>query len=171
MTSDFSWLFGMGVGVDGSQGAFRLGRGSTGFRDVGDPPVPDIDPRSCRAAWYATARAAGGRVGGFTERQYPRNFHSGSITDRDGTHVGLFHAQYPLVAFVDGRRHRYTDEFRDPPTWASALERLGFTALRASLLLSPVAEADTTALSSAEREQMRYWQPETLGATLFNSWD
>ncbi|GGO54116.1 hypothetical protein GCM10012287_42310 [Streptomyces daqingensis] len=157
--------------VEGSEEVFRLERGSTGFRDLRDPPVPETDPRSCRAAWYATGRVAGGWVGDFTEQLYPQNFHRGSVTVRYRTHVGLFHAQYPLIAFVDGRHHRYTDEFRDPPTWASILGDLGFTVLGASLLLSPVAEADTTALSPTEHEQMKRWQPETLGATLFNSWD
>ncbi|WP_211267197.1 hypothetical protein [Nonomuraea candida] len=85
--------------------------------------------------------------------------------------MALFHAQYPLIAFVDDRRHCYTDGFRDPPAWAASLHAFGFTVLSASLLMSPPAEADTAALSPAEWRQIEYWQPRTLGATLFNSWD
>ncbi|MEV0622417.1 hypothetical protein AB0I81_54510 [Nonomuraea sp. NPDC050404] len=157
--------------MDDSHAAFRLERGSTGFHYIGDAPTPEADPRSCRTAWYAAARAAGGRVTDFTERRYPQNFHSATLTNRDGTHVALFHAQSPLVAFVDDRRHYYTDEFRDAPAWAVSLNDFGFTVLSASLLRSPLREEDTAALSTAELNQIKYWQPETIGATLFNSWD
>jgi hypothetical protein len=148
-----------------------LERGSTGFFDLNDPPVPVTDPRVCRAAWYAAALTARGQVRDFVEQQYPQNFHSGTINDRDSTHSALFHAQYPLIAFVDDRRYGYSVEFQEPPAWVVALGNFGFTVLGASLLLSPLAGADTAALSAIERKQIRYWQPETLGATLFNSWD
>ncbi|MEU7059576.1 hypothetical protein [Streptomyces sp. NPDC046197] len=46
----------------------------------------------CRTAWHAAARAAYGRVEGFAEREYPQNFHSATISARDGSHVALFHA-------------------------------------------------------------------------------
>ncbi|MFE3167938.1 hypothetical protein [Streptomyces sp. NPDC059224] len=157
--------------MDGSQTVFCLQRGSTGFRSLSDPPVPETDSRACRAAWYAAARAARGQVRDFTEKQYPQNFHTGTINDRDGTHFGLFHAQYLLIAFVGDRRQWYTAEFQEPPAWAVALGEFGFTVLGASLLLSPLTGADSTALSAAERKQIRYWQPETLGATLFKFWD
>ncbi|MED7931467.1 hypothetical protein SMD20_45115 [Nonomuraea sp. LP-02] len=88
-----------------------------------------------------------------------------------GAHVALFHAHYPLIAFVDDRHYWYTDEFQDPPTWAGALNDCGFTVLSRSLLKSPLTEVDTTALSAGERREIKYWQPETLGATLFNAWD
>ncbi|MGV9246911.1 hypothetical protein [Streptomyces sp. NPDC003710] len=69
------------------------------------------------------------------------------------------------------RRYGDTDEFQDPPAWATALNDFGFTVLGASLLLSPLTGADTDALSASEWKQIEYWQPETLGATLFDSWD
>ncbi|MFI6707744.1 hypothetical protein ACIBF7_14980 [Nonomuraea sp. NPDC050478] len=86
-------------------------------------------------------------------------------------HVALFHAQYPLIAFVDDLRYWYADGFQDPPAWADSLNDFGFTVLSASLLMSPLAEADTAALSTAEWSQIKHWKPRTLGATLFNSWD
>ncbi|MBO8202678.1 hypothetical protein JW613_31015 [Streptomyces smyrnaeus] len=145
--------------------------GVTGFRDRGDPALPSTDPRTCRAAWYAAARAAGGQVEDFTEQEYPQNFHSATIGDRDGTHVALFHAHYPLIAFVGDRRCWYTDEFQNPPTWSTVLTNVGFVVLSAAQLQSPLAESDTSALSATEWCQIKHWRPETLGATLFNSWD
>ncbi|WP_405691326.1 hypothetical protein [Streptomyces sp. NBC_00057] len=133
--------------------------------------MPSTDPGVCRAAWHAAARAAGGQVEDFTEQEYPQNFHSATISDRDGTQIALFHAHYPLVAFVEGRRYWYTEEFQEPPAWATVLSDFGFIVLCAARLLSPLEESDTSALSAAEQRQIKHWRPETLGATLFNSWD
>lgn len=157
--------------MDSSHVAFRLERGVTGFRDRRDPPVPSTDPKACRAAWYAASRAAHGRVEDFVEQEYPQNFHSATISDRDGPHVALFHAHYPLIAFVRDRQYWYTDEFQAPPAWAPALTDFGFAVLGAMQLLSPLAESDISALSAAEWRQIKHWRPATLGAALFNSWD
>ncbi|WP_306318047.1 MULTISPECIES: hypothetical protein [unclassified Streptomyces] len=156
---------------DSRSDTFRLRRGSTGFHHLGAPPAPGTGPRACRTAWYAAARAAHGQVGDFAERRYPRNFHTATIDDRGGTHFALFHASCPLVAFVSGQHHWYTDEFRDPPAWAATLDAHGYTVLNASQLLSPLSESDTSDLSADEWQQIRYWKPETVGAVLFNSWD
>ncbi|MEV6357833.1 hypothetical protein [Streptomyces hydrogenans] len=157
--------------MEDSQVAFRLEPGATGFRDRGDPPLPRTDPQPCRAAWFAAARAAGGQVEDFTEREYPQNFHVATISDRDGAHIALFHAYYPLIAFVGDRRYWYTDEFQEPPAWATALTDSGFVVLSTAQLLSPLTEWDTSTLSATERRQIKHWRPKTLGATLFNSWD
>ncbi|ALO13405.1 hypothetical protein AQF52_7819 [Streptomyces venezuelae] len=157
--------------MDGSRGIFRLGRGVTGFRSRDDLPLPDIDPKECRSAWHAAARSADGDVGDFTEREYPQGFHVATINDRHGTHIALFHAHYPLVAFVRDKLYVYRTEFLDPPAWATTLGGFGFVVLTAADLLSPLGEADGSALSQAEWRQIKHWRPETLGAALFNSWD
>lgn len=157
--------------MDGTQAAFHLERGSTGFCPFDDLSVPEVDPGACRTAWYAAARAARGRDVGFTDRTYPRNFHHATLDDHDGTHCALFHAHHPLIAFVREQRSWYTDEFVDPPEWAVVLGGHGFTVLTASRLLLPLRKADTSALTTGEREQIRYWRPDTVGEVLFNSWD
>ncbi|MGW5001570.1 hypothetical protein ACWEP8_28310 [Streptomyces hydrogenans] len=159
------------MNVEDSQATFRLEPGVTGFCDRGDPPLRSTDPRTCRAAWYTAARAAGGQVEDFTEQQYPQNFHVATISDRDGAHIALFHAHYPLIAFVGDRRYWYTDEYQEPPAWAPALTDSGFVVLSAAQLLSPLTESDTSALSATEQRQIKHWRPRTLGAALFNSWD
>ncbi|MFD6274539.1 hypothetical protein ACFWFI_02960 [Streptomyces sp. NPDC060209] len=148
-----------------------LALGVTGFRDWSDPPLPSTDPRTCCAAWYAAAQTAGGQVEDFKEQEYPQTFHSATISDRDGPHIALFHAHYPLLAFVGDWRYWYTDEFQEPPTWATVLTDVGFVVLSAAQLLSPLTESDTSALSATESRQIKLWRPETLGATLFNSWE
>lgn len=155
--------------MDSSVGGFRLERGSTGF--FSGPTVPRVDPRACRTAWYAASRVARGRVGGFRGAEHAQSYHSATINDVDGRHCALFHAYYPLIAFVDELRDWYTDEFREPPAWAVALDDFGFTVLSASVLLSPLSAVDTSALSAAEWHHISYWRPETVGAVLFNSWD
>lgn len=151
---------------------FRLERGTLGFRDKTDAALPETGLAACRTAWHAAARAArGGRTGEFAERQYPQNFHTATINDLDGRHVVLFHAHQPLTAFVTGRQYWYTDEFREAPAWAGTLAELGFVVLSAAQLHSPLMDADTSALSAAEWQQIRRWRPGSLGAALFNSWD
>ncbi|KOG90863.1 hypothetical protein [Streptomyces varsoviensis] len=155
----------------GAQATFRLERGATGFRHRKDPPLPSTDPRACRAAWYYAARAASGDVDDFAEGECSRNFHTATLTNRHGPHTALFHAHHPLVAFVAAPAHAYTDEFQEPPAWSAVLNASGFTVLSAAQLLSPLTPAATSALSPAELHQITYWQPPTIGATLFNSWD
>ncbi|WP_330353952.1 hypothetical protein [Streptomyces chartreusis] len=149
---------------------FRLMRGSTGFFTSGDPDIRRTDPRACRTAWYAAARAAGGRVGEFEARQTAQTFHTATIERPDGRCVALFQAYTPLVAFVDEPHDWYTDQFREAPAWAAGLGDFGFTVLSAAVLLSPLSSADTSALSAVERRQIDYWRPEAVGAVLFNSW-
>ncbi|MBC2874037.1 MULTISPECIES: hypothetical protein [Streptomyces] len=128
--------------------------------------MPVVEPRECRAAWYAVTRVGRARVGEFAAAAYPANFHRATADDRTGRHVALFNAHYPLVAFADGQ-----GGFREPPVWASGLGGLGFTLLSAARLSAPLTEADAAALSGAEREQIAYWRPENLGSVLFNRWD
>ncbi|MFC5216757.1 hypothetical protein [Streptomyces coerulescens] len=156
--------------MDGPSGGLRLERGTTGFFRIGDPDIRRTDPRACRTAWYAAARAADGRVAEFENRQIAQTFHTATIDRPDGRHCALFQAYSPLVAFVDEPHDWYTDQFREPPAWAAGLGGFGFTVLSAAVLLSPLSTADTSALSAVERQQIDYWRPETVGAVLFNSW-
>jgi hypothetical protein len=114
---------------------------------------------------------AGGRTGEFVEQSYSQTFHTAVITDRSGLHVMLCHAHYPLIAFVTDRQYSYTHEFQNPPIWAGAYDDAGFEVLNRAVLLSPLTETDTSALSTAEQRQVRYWGPANLGALLFNCWD
>ena len=77
---------------------FRLERGATGFYEPKDGPLPEIDSRALRAAWHSSARVGGGLVGEWIEQEYPRNYHTASLTVRDVLHIVLCHVHLPLVA-------------------------------------------------------------------------
>ncbi|WP_245765165.1 phosphotransferase [Nonomuraea jiangxiensis] len=70
---------------------------------------------------------------------------------------------------MDDRRYWYNDGFQNPPAWAASLNDFGFTVLSASLLMSPLTEADTAALSAAEWRQIKLtaaWMGETADELL-----
>lgn len=157
--------------MGGPGSGFRLERGSTGFFTGSGPDPRATDPKVCRTAWYAAARAAGGRVTAFGTRQLAQTFHTATMDGPDGRHCALFQTCFPLVAFVDEPRDWYTDQFREPPAWAAGLGDFGFTVLGAAVLRSSLSTADLSALSVVERRQIDCWRPETVGAVLFNSWD
>ncbi|MCF2531655.1 hypothetical protein [Yinghuangia soli] len=150
---------------------FRPEAGITGFHGPRDPAPAVTDAATCRTALYAAARDAAGRVEGFTAQAYPRTFHSATVRVHDAAHIVLFHVHQPLVAFAADQLDWYADEFVDPPKWSDTLARHGFTILTAPQLCAPFTEADASALSAAERAQVAYWHPKTVGAVLFNSWD
>jgi hypothetical protein len=61
--------------------------------------------------------------------------------------------------------------FACTPAWADAFERGGFRLLDVEELSTPLATADTSELTEAELEQVRYWRPSTVGELMFNWWD
>ncbi|WP_097222724.1 MULTISPECIES: hypothetical protein [unclassified Streptomyces] len=151
--------------------AFVLPRGATGFFQPKDGPVPEVDQRTFRAALYAAARAAEGRVGQVEEQTYPRTFHTATVVASAGEHVVLCHAHHPWIAFAEELRDGYTDEFLTPPPWAHAFADLGFDVLDRVRLTTALADVDTSVLSQGEWRDIRFHGITTLGAVLFNSWD
>jgi hypothetical protein len=61
-----------------------------------------------------------------------------------------------------------TSDFTYEPGIADAL---GPRVLTTAELDLPIDRFDLTALGRAERAQIRYWQPATVGDLLFNEWD
>lgn len=150
---------------------FRLERGATGFYDPKDGPLPEVDSRALRAAWHASARAAGELVGEWVEQEYPRNYHTASLTARGVLHVALCHAYLPLIAFVSEQRLFYRDEFRDAPAWSRPLVDSGFAVLSSEQLSTPLSEVDAAVLTDMEWREARFWGITHLGGALFNSWN
>ncbi|MEW2496343.1 hypothetical protein AB0942_22825 [Streptomyces nodosus] len=150
---------------------FALERGATGFYDPRDGPLPRTDTHALRAAWHASARAAGGRAGEWTEQQYPRTYHTASVAGRGGLHLALCHAYLPLVAYVVGPCFRHVHEFRDSSAWSRPFTESGFTVLSPEQLNTPLGDVDTAVLTDAEWREIRFWEATMLGGVLFNSWD
>ncbi|MEV6960746.1 hypothetical protein AB0M97_16420 [Streptomyces sp. NPDC051207] len=151
--------------------AFTLPRGATGFFRPKDGPLPHTDQRTFRAALYAAAREARGRVGDVEEQTYPRTFHTATVIEDTGEWVILCHAYHPWIAFAREHRAWYTEEFLTPPPWAHAFADLGFAVLdRAQLTLS-LSDLDTSVLTQGEWRAIRLYGITTLGGVLFNAWD
>ncbi|MGW9175181.1 hypothetical protein [Streptomyces decoyicus] len=98
----------------------------------------------------------GSRGPGARGQEYPENFHSATINNRDGTHFALFHAQYPPSSSWTNSLAGTPWSFHEPLVWADTLSDFAFTVLSASLLLSPLAEAGTSALSTVECKRIKY---------------
>ncbi|MEU9572458.1 hypothetical protein AB0D62_21845 [Streptomyces massasporeus] len=84
--------------------AFVLPRGATGFFQPKDGPLPEVGQRMFRAALYAAARAAEGRVGQAEEQACTRTFHTATFITGAGEHVVLCHVHHPWIAFAEGLR-------------------------------------------------------------------
>ncbi|MFG3721413.1 hypothetical protein ACGF8D_26800 [Streptomyces massasporeus] len=151
--------------------AFVLPRGATGFFQPKDGPLPEVGRRMFRAALYAAARAATGRVGQVEEQACPRTFHTGTVITSAGEHVVLCHAHRPWIAFAEELRDWYTDEFLAPPRWAHAFTGFGFAVFDRARLTTPLADVDTSLLTPGEWRDIRLYGITTLGGVLFNSWD
>lgn len=151
--------------------AFTLPRGATGFFQPKDGPLPETDQRMFRAALYAAARLAKGHVGEMEEQAYPRTFHTATVIEGTGECVVLCHAYHPWIAFAQGHRDWYTEEFLAPPPWAHVFADLGFVVLDRPRLTLPLSGIDTSVLTQAEWRQVRSYGITTLGGVLFNAWD
>lgn len=130
---------------------FRLERGATGFRHVTEPELPVVDLRLLRATGMVLGPPSLG------------SFHAAVLITPAGRFAVRCHRHHPWIAFIEG------ETYADPP--AGVFLNPAFTLLGPEVLDLPLSAADTTALAKAEWTQIRYWQPETVGQTLFNSWD
>ncbi|MFE1190101.1 hypothetical protein [[Kitasatospora] papulosa] len=157
------------MAIEGNTG-FTLPRGATGFFLPQDGPLPETDLRPFRAALYAAARVVEGQVGEIENQEYPLTFHTASIVDHTGESVILCHAHHPWIAFAQGRRNWYSQEFLSPPPWASTFTAAGFVVLSTEQLATPLSDVDTSVLTKGEWRQIRSYGITTLGGTLFNAW-
>ncbi|GGR51201.1 hypothetical protein GCM10010168_82470 [Actinoplanes ianthinogenes] len=142
----------------------RLERGATGFWQQGDPELPVVDVRRFRGACHEAARVADGAVERVTERRHPRSFHEAVLVAGAQRYVVRCHGVHPLIAFDP-------DQAIDPPGWGEVFIGFGFEVLGREVLGLPLDRVDTSRLGPAEWEQIRYWQAQTVGETLFHTWD
>ncbi|MFJ4632862.1 hypothetical protein [Streptomyces sp. NPDC088847] len=157
--------------VNEGNGGLTLPRGATGFYRPEDGPLPETDLSAFRAALYAAARVAGGKVGEVQERAYPRTFHTATVVGREGENTVLCHAHHPWVAFAKARRDGYGEDFLAPPPWANAFTDAGFTVLSSERLATPLSDVGTSWLTQGEWREVRLHGITTLGGVLFNAWN
>ena len=131
-------------------------------------PPPFLDEKAFCQMCYSMALENGGTVTELDTNTYPRNFYSAKLSRYDQSVFILQNIHYPYIAFAQ------RDGFGgfvliSPPDWL----QLSDDPVR---VLSPNElnqdwHGLCGELSPEELEQIRYWNPQTVGEIIFNTWD
>lgn len=131
-------------------------------------PPPLLDEQVFRRMCHALARESGGTVAEVDTDTSARNFYFAEIRRYDASIFLLQNIHYPYAAFAR----------RDPSggfAWTSRPEWLRLPEDSARILGPDELTQDWRGLcgelSTAELEQIRYWNPQTAGEIIFNAWD
>lgn len=145
-----------------------LPRGITGFWSVNAAPLPLLDEKAFCQMCYSIALENGGTVTELDTDTYPRNFYSVKLSRYDQSIFVLQNVHYPYVAFAQ----------RDTSggfIWISQPEWLQLPEGSVRFLSPSELTRDwhdlCGELSPEELEQIRYWDPQTVGEIIFNTWD
>jgi hypothetical protein len=150
----------------------QLPAGATGF---GFRSAPEASPfTEFQAVCHVVARAARVRrvqaCAAYADGSCA-NFHWAEF-DKGSHHVwALLNAHAPLLAFADALPRFGQISFVDDPPLAEAFAVAGgLTALSAAQLTADLSAGACTLLHRVERDQIRHWQPATVGEVVFNHW-
>lgn len=145
-----------------------LPKGITGFGGVDTAPPPHLDEKAFCQMCYFIAMENGGTVTELDTDTYPRNFYSAKLSRYDDAVFILQNIHYPYIAFAQwDAASRFI--LISPPDWL----QLSDDPVR---VLSPNElnqdwHGLCEELSPEELEQIRYWNPQTVGEIVFNTWD
>ena len=131
-----------------------LPRGITGFWSVNTAPLPLLDEKAFCQMCYSIALENGGTVTEVDTDTAIRNFYSAKLSRYDQSVFLLQNIHYPYAAFA--QRDKLPEgsvRFLSP----SELTR-DWHDLRGEL-------------SPEELDQIHYWNPQTVGEIVFNTWD
>ena len=138
------------------------------FWNVNAAPPPFLDEKAFCQMCYSIALENGGTVTELDTDTYPRNFCSAKLSRYDQSVFVLQNVHYPYAAFAQ----------RDASggfIWISQPEWLQLP--EGSVRFLNLAELNQSwrglcgELSPEELEQIRYWDPQTVGEIIFNTWD
>ena len=145
-----------------------LPRGITGFGGINTNPPLFLDEKAFRRMCHALARENGGTVTEVDTDTAIRNFYSAKLSRYDQSVFLLQNIHYPYAAFAQ----------RDTSggfIWISQPEWLQLPEGSVRFLSPSELTRDwhdlCGELSSEELEQIRYWNPQTVGEIVFNTWD
>jgi hypothetical protein len=111
-----------------------------------------------------------------TERGVTPNFHLATLTRQkarqDETISILGHASFPIIAFAEPLVPGEI-RFRDAFAIASRINVLfpEVTIATCEEFSRKIEKSDLEQLDRIEREQIKYWKPQTIGELAFNWWD
>lgn len=145
-----------------------LPRGITGFWGTATAPPPHLDEKAFCQMCYSIAMENGGVVTEVDTDTAARNFYSAKLSRYDQSVFILQNIHYPYIAFAQ-RDAASRFVLISPPDWL----QLSDDPVR---VLSPNElnqdwHGLCGELSPEELEQIRYWNPQTVGEIIFNTWD
>ena len=145
-----------------------LSRGITGFWSVNTAPLPLLDEKAFCQMCYSIALENGGTVTELDTDTTARNFYSAKLSRYDQSVFLLQNIHAPYAAFAQ-RDASGRFVLTQQPEWIRLLESpvqfLRFDELNQDW------RGLCGELGSEELEQIRYWNPQTAGEIIFNSWD
>ncbi|WP_214836426.1 hypothetical protein [Exiguobacterium sp. s36] len=139
----------------------------TGF-SYGDCPTPEFDDRKFKTVCFDYARQKGGTCSIILGDSVTPNYDQATITIQGRSIYVLLSRVFPIIGISKLEPFQYafidvpelTDLFSDTyqiPTAAELNEQFDVT-------LQPL-------LTEAERNQIEYWEPKTIGNVIFHYWD
>ena len=145
-----------------------LPRGITGFGGINTNPPLFLDEKAFRRMCHALARENGGAVTEVDTDTAVRNFYSAKLSRYDQSVFLLQNIHYPYAAFAQ----------RDTSggfIWISQPEWLQLPEGSVRFLSPSELTRDwhdlCGELSPEELDQIHYWNPQTVGEIVFNTWD
>ena len=144
-----------------------LPRGITGFWN-GNTAPPFLDGKAFRQMCYSIAMENGGVVTEVDTDTAARNFYSAKLSRYDQSVFILQNIHYPYIAFAQ-RDASSRFVLIAPPEWLQLPE--GPMRFLSPSELNQDWRGLCGELSPEELEQIRYWNPQTVGEIIFNTWD
>lgn len=145
-----------------------LPRGVTGFWSVNAAPLPLLDEKAFCQMCYSIALENGGTVTELDTDTYPRNFYSAKLSRYDQSVFVLQNIHYSYAAFAQ-RDTSGGFIWISQPEWLqlpeSPVQFLSFDELDQGW------RSLCGELSPEELEQIHYWNPQTVGEIVSNTWD
>lgn len=145
-----------------------LPRGITGFWSVNTAPLPLLDEKVFCQMCHTLSRKNGGAVTEVDTDTAARNFYSAKLSRYDQSVFVLQNVHYPYVAFAQ-RDTSGGFIWISQPEWLRLPEG-SVRFLSPSELIRDWHDL-CGELSPEELEQIHYWNPQTVGEIVFNTWD
>jgi len=123
---------------------------------------------------HAVAISQDWNVASIAEAEIPPNFHVAELQSSNARLFVLGHSNFPIVVFAE----RFDDadqclQFVDNPNIAGEISQMypDVEIASATELNRPITDDDLAQLAQADRQQVNYWKPRTIGQLAFNWWD
>lgn len=143
-----------------------LPNGITGFRDLDHPYVAEQEKKGFQKLCYSIATRYHCMVASFDFDLTGKNFYSAEIKTKQGSLYLLENAYYPWIAFAKNCDYTEIELIESP-----------FDLTEQNIYMLTLSELGqdwhgfVSQLGEAEREQIKYWKPKTIGDIIFNFWD